>query len=127
MSRFSQHRPRILIVDDVHQNLHLLMNILGPQHAVSAATSGEKAIELARKDYLPDFDVRFQYGQRDRAPDGMRRDDMVSVTIAISLPVWRQNKLDPKQCIMVGDATSDKTFAGRCGFEYRTTKAFFGD
>lgn len=38
-----------------------------------------------------------------------------------------KNQLDPKQCIMVGDATSDKTFAGRCGFEYRTTKAFFGD
>jgi len=56
----------------------------------------DKAIELARKDYLPDFDVRFQYGQRDRAPDGMRRDDLVSVTIAISLPVWRKNKLDPK-------------------------------
>jgi diguanylate cyclase (GGDEF)-like protein/PAS domain S-box-containing protein len=55
MSRFSQHRPRILIVDDVHQNLHLLMNILGPQHAVSAATSGEKAIELARRAPQPEL------------------------------------------------------------------------
>ncbi len=54
------------------------------------------AIELARKDYLPDFDVRVQYGQRDRAPDGMRREDMLSVTVAVSLPVWRAAKLDPK-------------------------------
>lgn len=27
-------------------------------------------------------------------------------------------KLDPKQCIMVGDSTSDKTFASRCGFQF---------
>lgn len=62
----------------------------------SSVERADKTIELARKDYLPDFDVRLQYGQRDRAPDGMRRDDMVSVTVAISLPVWRQTKLDPK-------------------------------
>lgn len=62
----------------------------------STIERADRSIELARKDYLPDFDVRFQYGQRDRAPDGMRRDDMVSFTVAISLPVWRQNKLDPK-------------------------------
>ena len=38
-----------------------------------------------------------------------------------------KNKLDPKQCIMVGDATSDKTFASRCGFQYKASKEFFGD
>ena len=41
-------RPRILIVDDVHENLHALMNILRDDYAISAATSGEKALELAR-------------------------------------------------------------------------------
>ena len=55
MSRFSQHRPRILIVDDVHENLHLLMNILGPQHTMTAATSGEKALELARRAPQPEL------------------------------------------------------------------------
>ena len=49
MPRFSQQRPRILIVDDVHENLHLLMNVLGATHAMTAATSGEKALELARR------------------------------------------------------------------------------
>lgn len=34
-------------------------------------------------------------------------------------------KLDPSQCIMVGDATSDKTFAGRCGFKYFHPDQFF--
>ena len=55
-----------------------------------------KAVDLARKDYYPDFDVKFSYGQRDRAPDGMRRDDMLSFTVAINLPVWRETKRDPR-------------------------------
>ena len=57
----------------------------------SAAT-----LDLAHKDYYPDFDVKFAYGQRDRAPDGMRRDQMVSLTVAINLPIWRQTKRDPQ-------------------------------
>ena len=44
-----------------------------------------KALDLARKDYYPDFDVKFSYAQRDNAPDGMRRDDMLSLTVAINL------------------------------------------
>lgn len=35
-------------------------------------------------------------------------------------------KLNPSKCIMVGDATSDKTFAERCGFQYQTPEQFFG-
>jgi outer membrane protein TolC len=54
-----------------------------------------KAIELARKDYYPDFDVRISYGQRDNAPD-MRREDMISFTVAINLPLWRESKRDPR-------------------------------
>jgi diguanylate cyclase (GGDEF)-like protein len=45
----TDHRPRILLVDDVHENLHGLMNILGDDYAIIAATSGDKALELARR------------------------------------------------------------------------------
>jgi diguanylate cyclase (GGDEF)-like protein/PAS domain S-box-containing protein len=55
MTRFSQNRPRILIVDDVHENLHLLMNVLGPEHTMTAATSGEKALELAHRVPQPEL------------------------------------------------------------------------
>jgi len=48
-------RPRLLIVDDVHENLHALMNILRDEYAMSAATSGEKALELARRQPQPDL------------------------------------------------------------------------
>ena len=53
------------------------------------------ALDLARKDYYPDFDVRFSYGQRDNFQD-MKREDMVSFTVAINLPIWRESKREPR-------------------------------
>lgn len=54
-----------------------------------------KALDLARKDYYPDFDVRFSYGQRDNFQE-MKREDMISFTVAINLPVWRPSKREPR-------------------------------
>lgn len=34
--------------------------------------------------------------------------------------------LNPKECIMVGDKTEDKTFAQRCGFQFVHADSFFG-
>ena len=34
-------------------------------------------------------------------------------------------KLDPSKCIMVGDMTSDRTFAKRLGFQFEWAKDFF--
>jgi outer membrane protein TolC len=56
---------------------------------------GDKAVALAEREYYPDFDVRLQYGQRDRGPDGMPRDDMVTLTVALNLPIWRKSRLEP--------------------------------
>ena len=69
-----------------------------PQLAALRSTiaRAETSAQLARKDFYPDFDLRFAYGQRDNAPDGMRRSDMVSVTVAINLPLWRESKREPK-------------------------------
>jgi len=39
--------------------------------------------------------------------------------------LMRKYKLDPSQCIMVGDMTSDKTFASRSGIKYVDQKDFF--
>lgn len=35
-------------------------------------------------------------------------------------------KLDPAQCIMVGDMTTDKSFAARCGFKFSDQAEMFG-
>jgi diguanylate cyclase (GGDEF)-like protein len=48
-------RHRILIVDDVHENVHALMNILRDDYAIVAATNGDKALELARRQPQPDL------------------------------------------------------------------------
>jgi outer membrane protein TolC len=70
------HRPQLL----AQQNL---------------VARGAKAVDLAGKDYYPDFDVRLSYGQRDNAVD-MRREDMISFTVAINLPIWRGSKREPR-------------------------------
>ena len=62
----------------------------------------DREIELARREYYPDFEVRFGYGQRDRTPDGMPRDDMVTLTVAVNLPLWRKSRLEPR----VAEATA---------------------
>lgn len=36
-----------------------------------------------------------------------------------------KHKLDPKQCIMVGDTVTDQEFASRCGFDFSTAEDFF--
>ncbi|SCX80571.1 TolC family protein [Nitrosospira sp. Nsp13] len=62
----------------------------------SIVARNEKALDLARRNYYPDFDVRLAYGQRDNMLDGTRRPDMVTLTVAVNLPVWRENKLAPR-------------------------------
>ena len=55
MTAIANGRPRILIVDDVHENLHALMNILRDDYAIVAANSGQKALELAQRQPRPDL------------------------------------------------------------------------
>ena len=55
MTEMNNGRPRILIVDDVNENLHVLMNILRDDYAIVAANSGERALELAQRQPRPDL------------------------------------------------------------------------
>ena len=54
-----------------------------------------KALELSRKDYYPDFEVRMSYGQRDNSPTA-HREDMIAFTVAFNLPLGRQSKREPR-------------------------------
>jgi HAD superfamily hydrolase (TIGR01662 family) len=38
-----------------------------------------------------------------------------------------KHKLDPAKCVFVGDSTSDKTCATRCGMKFMTPAEYFGD
>lgn len=58
--------------------------------------SAEDQVALMRREFYPDVDVRLTYGQRQRAPDGMPRDDMISLTFGVNLPIWRKQRLEPQ-------------------------------
>lgn len=48
-------KKRILIVDDKPANIEMLMEALGDEYAVMAATNGEKALELCARALKPDL------------------------------------------------------------------------
>ncbi len=48
-------KAKLLLVDDVHENLHALMQILRGDYVIIAATDGEKALALAHRQPLPDL------------------------------------------------------------------------
>lgn len=66
------------------------------QGLAAMADGAARARELAERERYPDFELRLNYGQRQRAPDGMQRDDMVSFTVAVNLPIWRQGRTAPR-------------------------------
>ncbi|WP_321402564.1 hybrid sensor histidine kinase/response regulator [Maridesulfovibrio sp.] len=49
----NKSRPKVLIVDDAPENIHVLLKALKQDYAVIAATSGEKALEVAFSDIPP--------------------------------------------------------------------------
>jgi len=55
----------------------------------------EKALALAKKEYYPDFNVRFAYGQRDNGPD-MKRRDMLTGMVEVNLPIFYKSKQGQK-------------------------------
>ena len=84
-------------------------------------TKNERAIELAQRDYYPDFELRLSYGQRERTVDGMPRDDMITMTVAVNLPIWRKSRLEPRvaearamrqQAAAMADAQRVETLSG---------------
>jgi diguanylate cyclase (GGDEF)-like protein/PAS domain S-box-containing protein len=55
MNQVTSVKPKILIVDDVTENLHTMMNILRDDYAIVAATNGEKALRLAADSPPPEL------------------------------------------------------------------------
>jgi len=51
----------------------------------------EKAHALAKREYYPDFNVRFAYGQRDNGAE-MKRRDMLTGMVEINIPIFYKSK-----------------------------------
>jgi outer membrane protein, heavy metal efflux system len=55
----------------------------------------EKAYALAKREYYPDFNFKFAYGQRDNSPD-MKRRDMLTGMMEMNIPIFYKSKQDRK-------------------------------
>lgn len=67
--------------------------------AVTLTADSDRAhqqVLLARREFYPDFDVKLNYGRREQTPDGMPRDNMVSFTVGVTLPIWRKERQQPQ-------------------------------
>jgi outer membrane protein TolC len=58
----------------------------------------EKAYELAKREYFPDLNFKFAYGQRDnsRGPEVMKRRDMLTGMMEINIPIFYKSKQERK-------------------------------
>jgi cobalt-zinc-cadmium efflux system outer membrane protein len=72
------------------------------QALAALVAKGDSEVALARREYFPDFELRVSYGQRDRTLDGLPRDDMVTMSVAVNLPIRRGSRLGPR----VAEATA---------------------
>jgi outer membrane protein, heavy metal efflux system len=66
---------------------------------------GKAGRKLAEKEYYPDFNVSFEYMQRDRF-EGSNGDDMYALGVTFNLPVQRQ-----RRHTMVAESSSETTMA----------------
>ena len=56
----------------------------------------EKAYALAKREYYPDFNFKFAYGQRDSTPSGMSRMNMLTGMVEVNIPIFYKSKQDRK-------------------------------
>jgi outer membrane protein, heavy metal efflux system len=67
----------------------------------------EKALALAKREYYPDFNLRFAYGQRDNGPD-MKRRDMLTGMVEMNIPIFFGSKQDRKVAEAAADLRSSQ-------------------
>jgi outer membrane protein TolC len=61
----------------------------GNRQGINAAQS---RLDLAKKDYLPDFNLGASYGARANTPAGDRRADLLSLNLSMNVPVFAAQK-----------------------------------
>ncbi len=100
---FTEEGPGLLEVSGVFTDPELLNKVAlraNPQLQARKALIDRARVEvqLAEKAYLPDFDLRLSYGQREDNPvTGNDRADFVSATMAMTVPLWQSTRQDSKR------------------------------
>jgi outer membrane protein TolC len=60
----------------------------------SAIRASESRLELARREYYPDFTLGVRYGHRDEDDLGQSRQDFLSVMLSVEVPLYSGSKQD---------------------------------
>jgi cobalt-zinc-cadmium efflux system outer membrane protein len=76
---------------------------------LARAHRGDSSIRMANLAGKPEFEISVSYMQRDAMPDGTKRSDMVSSMVTMTLPIWREGKIDPG----IREMEAEKRMAGR--------------
>ncbi|MBF6650756.1 TolC family protein [Methylobacter sp. BlB1] len=82
--------PAVLPEDKLYAQAEASRAMLeGGRQDINAAQS---RLELAKKDYLPDFMVDASYGARDDTLAGDRRSDLLSLGVRVNMPIFAAQK-----------------------------------
>jgi cobalt-zinc-cadmium efflux system outer membrane protein len=90
-----RNRPFTLKLDDL---LTQAQNRPQLQALKALIARQEKTVELAKKDYYPDFTFGLAYGFRDTLPPPVSRKqaDFFTYTFMMDLPIWWNSKIKPR-------------------------------
>ncbi|MDD5460085.1 MAG: TolC family protein [Methylococcales bacterium] len=82
--------PAIKQENQLYQHAETSRAILeGNRLGINAAQS---RLDLAKKEYLPDFSVDASYGARANTPSGNKRSDMLSLNLSMNVPIFAAQK-----------------------------------
>lgn len=102
---------------------YLLLGMSNQSGVAKGELSEERAIELfEHTNKLLGIDIEYRFCPHQSAPISCYcRKPMPGVGVEFIM----KHKLNRKECIFVGDMTTDKTFASRAGFQYMDHNDFF--
>jgi cobalt-zinc-cadmium efflux system outer membrane protein len=93
-------RPQALKPRPLNLKLENLLALAAEQPQLQALKSQvakqEKAVQLARKNFFPDFGVGVAYGFRENTQTGVNRPDFFSTTLSVDIPIWWNAKQKPR-------------------------------
>lgn len=100
-----------------------LLGVSNQSGVAKGELTHDKAVELfEHTNKLLGLDIEYQFCPHQSAPISCYcRKPMPGLGVDFII----KHKLNRKECIFVGDMTTDKTFAARCGFQYVDQAEFF--
>lgn len=92
----------------------------------SGVAKGDLTLETAdacfkQTNKLLGLDIEYSFCPHRAPPTCYCRKPMVGLGVQFI----EKHSLDPAQCVFIGDMTTDKTFANRCGFQFMDQAEFF--